>query len=154
MTTVVGPKSVAQKPQGSLKLFTTLAASRSPRETLVMISPCHGSWWNWRSISSKAAAASTPGALSRLWALEARAKFDGTPAVEGGCVPPPAVSGSAVPAGIGMDAAWVLTTRKSGDAYTTAGDWRSAVTARRTEAPFRCRRYALEKSSRGAPRAA
>src|SRR5258708_34375899 len=127
MTTVVGPKTVAQKPQGSLKLFTTLASSRSPRETLVMIGPCPGSWWTCRSISSKAAAASTPGALSRLCALEARAKFDGTLAVEGGCVPPPAVSGSTVPAGIGVDVAWLLTTRKSGDAYTTAGAFHSGL---------------------------
>src|SRR2546425_741920 len=34
-----------------------------------MISPCPGSWWNWRSISSEAAAASVPGAFSRLWAV-------------------------------------------------------------------------------------
>ena len=154
MTTVVGPKTVAKKPQGSLKLFTTLASSRSPRETLVMISPCPGSWWNWRSISSKAAAASVPGAFSRLWALEARAKFDGTPAAEGGCLPPPAVNGCTVPAGIGMEVAWLLMTRKSGDAYTTAGNWSRAVTAWRTEAPVRCRRYALEKLTSGVPRAA
>src|SRR2546425_8148335 len=154
MTTVVGPKIVAKKPQGSAKLFTTLASSRSPRETLVMISPCPGSWWNWRSISSKAAAASVPGAFSRLWALQARAKFDGTPAAEGGCLPPPTVNGCTVPAGIGIEIAWLLLTPKAGEAYTTVGDWRRAVTAWRTEAPFRCRRYALEKSTSGTPRAA
>src|SRR5712692_8802885 len=154
MTMLVGPNTVAQKPHGSLKLFTTLASSRSPSETLVMISPCPGSWWNCRSISSKAAAASEPGAFSRLWALEASAKFDGTPAVEGGWLPPAAMNGSTVPAGIGMETAWLLLTRKSGDAYTTAGDWRRAVTAWRTEAPVRCRRYALEKSTTGLPRAA
>src|SRR5258708_25377476 len=153
MTTVVGPKTVAQKPQGSLKLFTTLASSRSPRETLVMISPCPGSWWNCRSISSKAAAASTPGALSRLCALEARAKFDGTPAVEGGCVPPPAGSGSTVPAGIGVDVAWLLTTRKSGDAYTTAGGFKRAVAARRAGAPIAWRPDALGESATGVARA-
>src|SRR2546428_12060176 len=90
MTMLVGPNTVAQNPHGSLKLFTTLASSRSPRETLVMISPCPGSWWNWRSISSKAAAASVPGAFSRLWALEARGEVDGTAGAEGGWLAPAA----------------------------------------------------------------
>src|SRR6266850_6625154 len=54
-----------------------------------------------------------------------------------------------------METAWVLLTRKSGDAYTTAGDWRRAVTAWRTEAPdLRCRRYALEKFTSGLARPA
>src|SRR6266478_1727487 len=154
MTTVVGPKTVAKKPQGSLKLLMTLASSRSPRETLVMISPCPGSWWNWRSISSKAAAASVAGAFSRLWALEARVKFDGTPVAEGGGLPPVTVSGFTAPAAIGIDIALLLLTRKSGDAYTTPGDWRRAVTAWRTELPVKCRRYALEKLTKGVPRAA
>src|SRR2546428_747329 len=59
-----------------------------------MISPCPGSWWNWRSISSKAAAAPGPGAFSRPWPPEPRAKVPGSPAAEGGGLPPPTVSGS------------------------------------------------------------
>src|ERR671923_1350458 len=136
MTTVVGPNTVAKKPQGSLKLLTTLASSRSPSETLVMISPCPGSWWNCRSISSNAAATSSAGALRRLCALEVRVKFDGRFAANGGCCLPALVfTGCAVAPEMRIDVALVVVTRKSGDAYTTLGDCRRAVSAWRTEAP-------------------
>src|SRR5439155_19263799 len=106
---------------------------------------------DWGSVSSKAAAASVAGAFRRIWALGGRAKFEGRRAAEGGCLP--IASGCTVPAGIRIETAWLLVTRKSGEAYATAGDWRSAVTAWRTDAPVRCRRYALEKSTSGTPRA-